>query len=94
MSETVVTSSEEKILDDKFQIYQQLVDSTPMCIKVFDGQGKLLFINKGGREEHYLKDTDDITKWDWAGTVKKEYQKSEEHILHRAEKLPRQVTGG
>lgn len=51
-----------------------LMDVTPMCIKLFDGKGTLIFINKFGRKEHKLSDTDDISKWDWMGTIKKEYQ--------------------
>ena len=53
-----------------------MIDSTPICIKVFDASGKLVFINKGGREEHFIKDSDDITKWDWVGTVRSEYRET------------------
>ncbi len=45
-----------------------------MCIKLFDPKGTLVFINKYGRAEHHIKDTDDISKWDWVGTVKSQYQ--------------------
>ncbi len=60
-----------KINEEK---YSELIESTPLCIKVFDENRKMIFLNKGGREEHFIKDTDDISKWDWVGTVKKEYQ--------------------
>ena len=65
-NETKAKISEEK--------YSELIESTPLCIKVFDENRKMIFLNKGGREEHFIKDTDDISKWDWVGTVKKEYQ--------------------
>lgn len=51
-----------------------LLNNTPMCIKLFDGDGKLIFINKYGRKEHSILDSDDISKWKWLDTVKKEYQ--------------------
>ena len=65
-AETAAKLNEEK--------YSELIESTPLCIKVFDENMKMVFLNKGGREEHFIKDTDDISKWDWVGTVKKEYQ--------------------
>ena len=68
---------DQKIKDsEELEGYKQLVETTPLCIKVFDAAGKLIFINKGGRKEHSIKDTDDISKWDWVGTVKKEYQQA------------------
>src|SRR3989304_2419191 len=67
-------ASEEEKLKDSLMRYQQMINDTPMCIKVFDTTGKLVFLNKGGRDEHFIKDTDDITKWDWVATVRKEYQ--------------------
>lgn len=54
--------------------FYDLINSTPMCIKVFDKEGNLIFINKGGREEHFLKDTDDISKWSWLATIKEPYR--------------------
>ncbi|HEX8994347.1 MAG TPA: PAS domain-containing protein [Candidatus Paceibacterota bacterium] len=51
-----------------------LLDNAPMCIKLFNPQGTLMFINKFGRLEHHIKDTDDISKWDWVNTVKPAYQ--------------------
>ncbi|OGV91645.1 hypothetical protein A2783_00305 [Microgenomates group bacterium RIFCSPHIGHO2_01_FULL_45_11] len=66
--------SEADKLHDSLERYRKIIDSTPICIKVFDSNGKLIFLNKGGRTEHFIKDTDDITKWDWLGTIKKEYQ--------------------
>jgi PAS domain S-box-containing protein len=74
MSNMPLFGSDEEKLKDSLDRYQQMINETPMCIKVFDSTGKLIFLNKGGREEHFIKDTDDIAKWDWAKTVKKEYQ--------------------
>lgn len=74
MDTTQNNSPENKISEEEFAQYKQIVESTPVCIKVFDSSGKLLFINKGGRDEHFIKDTDDITKWDWVATVKPEYR--------------------
>lgn len=54
--------------------YKQMTDASPLCIKIFDASGKLIFINSEGRKEHFLKDTDDISTWDWVNTVKDEYK--------------------
>lgn len=54
--------------------YRNLIENTPLCIKVFDENRNMIFLNKGGREEHFIKDTDDISKWDWLNTVKEQYQ--------------------
>ena len=64
----------QKILETQSEDFYDLIENTPLCVKVFDTKGNLLFLNKGGREEHFLKDTDDVSGWDWLGTVKKEYQ--------------------
>ena len=74
MNNPPVFSSDEEKLKDSLQRYEQIIDSTPICIKVFDGKGNLIFINKGGRQEHFIKEGTDIAKWDWAGTVKDEYR--------------------
>lgn len=60
------------------------IDNTPLCVKVFDKQGKLIFVNRGGRKEHFLKETDNILQWNWLDTVKEEYRVLVEEKLHRA----------
>ncbi|MFA4890597.1 MAG: PAS domain-containing protein [Candidatus Paceibacterota bacterium] len=72
-TETLEKNVQEQVEKIRRQ-YQNVIENTPMCIKVFDENMKMVFLNKGGREEHFIKDTDDISKWDWVGTVKKEYQ--------------------
>lgn len=64
----------EKQLEENQEKYINLIENTPLCIKVFNEEGKLIFLNKGGREEHSIKDTDDIGKWDWIATVKPQYR--------------------
>lgn len=70
---TGINITEEKISEDK---YQNLIENTPLCVKVFDKDGGLIFVNKGGREEHFLmdKNEEEIKKWDWLETVKDEYR--------------------
>lgn len=65
---------DEQKLKYELEQYKQMTDATPVCIKIFDATGKLLFINEGGRKEHFLRDTDDISSWDWIKTVKEEYR--------------------
>lgn len=64
--------------NEKFLIsaseYFSLMENTPLSLMVFSKDGKLVFINKGGRDEYFLKDTDDISTWDWLVTVKESYR--------------------
>src|SRR3989344_1753631 len=83
MRDALSFSSDEEKLKDSLVRYQQMINDTPMCIKVFDSTGNLIFINKGGKNEHFIKDSDDITKWDWVSTVKKEYQPQVLEAFHR-----------
>ncbi|MBI4812419.1 PAS domain S-box protein [Candidatus Falkowbacteria bacterium] len=56
--------------------YRDLIENTPLCIKVFDKDRNLVFINKGGREEHFLvgKSDEEVRNWKWWETVKPAYQ--------------------
>jgi PAS domain S-box-containing protein len=74
MDERINLPQENQLLEADPQFYRRLIEKTPTCIKVFDLNGKLIFINKGGRIEHFIKDTDDIGQWDWVSTVKEEYK--------------------
>jgi len=74
MNNATNNSPERRVAEEEFAQYKQIVESTPVCIKVFDNAGKLIFINKGGREEHGINDTDDIAEWNWVATVKPEYR--------------------
>ncbi|MBI4692145.1 MAG: PAS domain-containing protein [Candidatus Terrybacteria bacterium] len=56
------------------EIIGDIIENTSLCIKVFDEKMNLIFINKGGREEHFIKDDEDIRKWNWLKTVKEQYQ--------------------
>lgn len=73
-----------KTIEEEARNFRDLIDSTPLCIKIFDGSGKLLFLNRGGRDEHSIKDTEDITKWDWVSTVKNEYRPAVMSAFERA----------
>jgi PAS domain S-box-containing protein len=64
--------------------YRGLIENTPMCIKVFDKDGKLIFLNKGGREEHGIKEGDDLLKWDWLGTVKSGFIPAAKKVFEEA----------
>jgi len=75
---------EQKTLSETLDELLEFIDSIPMCIKLFDPKGNLLFLNKEGRDEHFIKDTDDITKWDWLGTVKLEYQEKAKEYFKKA----------
>lgn len=43
-----------KDLNKNLKRYQTLTETSPDCIKLFDLDGKLIYINKGGRIEHRL----------------------------------------
>jgi len=74
MGNTSMFPSDEERLQDSLKRYQEIINSTPICIKVFDNKGKLIFINIGGRKEHHIEDNDDISKWDWVSTIEDKYR--------------------
>lgn len=45
----------ENVLREQREMYNALVQSSPDCIKLFDLQGKLKFINNAGLAEHRMK---------------------------------------
>lgn len=61
-------------LNESQSRYIELIESTPMCVKVFDSKGNLIFLNKGAREEHFLKPDEDSSKWNWLDTIKEKYR--------------------
>lgn len=60
-TEALVRASEER--------YEALVETSPDCIKLFDLHGKLLYINKGGLDEHRLRNLEEAYKWDYLSGV-------------------------
>gem|GEM_PF-1873069 len=60
--------------DNREKIYKEITENSILCIKVFDGNGKLMFINAGGIKEHSIKESDDLRHWDWLGTIKEQYR--------------------
>ncbi len=54
--------------DNKINIeekYKTLTEASPDCIKLFDINGKLLYINPGGLEEHKIKNLKKALEEDW-----------------------------
>jgi len=49
-------------INEKFKV---LTETSPDCIKLFDVNGKLLYINPGGLREHNLKNLDEAINKDW-----------------------------
>lgn len=49
-------------INEKFKV---LTETSPDCIKLFDTNGKLLYINPGGLAEHNLKNLDDAINKEW-----------------------------
>ncbi|OGF27688.1 hypothetical protein A2303_00465 [Candidatus Falkowbacteria bacterium RIFOXYB2_FULL_47_14] len=49
--------------------YKALAETSPDCIKLFDPEGRLLYINKAGLEEHGLKSIEEATDWDYFGCM-------------------------
>lgn len=65
-------------------MYSELIETTPLCVKVFDSDGKLVFINKGGRDEHFIKEKEDISNWDWLDTVAEQHREMAKEKFNRA----------
>lgn len=75
-TEGALRQSEEK--------YKTLAETSPDCIKLFNQQGELLYINKAGLEEHRLKDMTEAMNWDYLGCVIKKDQKKFKESFKKA----------
>lgn len=69
---------------DREKIYKEITENSILCIKIFDGEGNLLFINAGGLKEHGIKDSDDLSNWDWLGTIKEKYRSDVQSAMKKA----------
>lgn len=49
--------------------FEMLTEASPDCIKLFDLGNKLLFMSKGGLEEHGFKVMEEALGFDWTETV-------------------------
>ncbi len=49
--------------------FEMLTEASPDCIKLFDLENKLLFMSKGGLEEHSFKTMGEAIGFDWTETV-------------------------
>ncbi len=56
-------------LFDNEKKYKVLTETSPDCIKLFDKNGKLIFISQGGLKEHRLKNAEDAGKWPYIESV-------------------------
>lgn len=66
----------EDTLKENEKKYRTLIDSVPLCIKLFDSQGRILSVNKHGCEEHKLtnKCDEDIRNWNFLDCVEEKYR--------------------
>lgn len=71
-------------LNESQQRYIDLIESTPICVKVYDASGQLVFINEGGRKEHSLGINDNILKWDWFATISDGYREMVREKFNKA----------
>lgn len=64
--------------------FEDIVENTDTCIKVFNKDGKIIFLNKGGRIEHSVKTGNDIQKFNWLSTVDDKYKLVTEKAFNEA----------
>ena len=76
MNITELRESEEK--------YRNLVETIPICIKVVDENGKVILLNKFGREEHFIKEGADISNWNWIDTIESGFREVAQKMYKNA----------
>ena len=59
----------EMTLKKSEERYKTLVEASPDCIKLFDKEGKLVYINNAGLKEHQLKSREEIKTWDFLSCI-------------------------
>lgn len=52
-------------ISDSGTVFKSLLDSSPDCIKLFDLEGDLFYINRGGLREHKLDSLEEALERNW-----------------------------
>lgn len=69
MNKIVQLEQKEKIIREKEERYQALTETSPDYIKLFDLQGKIVFMNRSGIDEYKLLDVEAARKWDYCSGI-------------------------
>jgi len=70
-----------KNLEETKEQYRQLFETAPLCVKIIDRQGKVILMNRTGREEHFIKDDAELERWDWLESIDSKFRpKAKERI--------------
>jgi len=51
-----------------------IIEASQDCIKILDLKGNILYMNKGGLEEHGFKNPEQAIGWDWVASLEKPYR--------------------
>lgn len=80
VAQQALVESEEK--------YRTLVETSPDCVKLFDLDGRLLYMNKGGLKEHRLRSLQSALKKNWSAkdSIEEEYHEEFSRALENAKK--------
>jgi len=70
----------------KKRMFELILNNAPLCIKWFDASGKLISINKTGREEHHLENMSEkeVANWDYWSCIKPEYHEKIKESMKKA----------
>jgi PAS domain-containing protein len=71
---------------ESIKLFNDLTNSVPLCIQIFDSRGKLISINKYAKKAHFLTSLTDaeIKKWDFMSCIKEEYRSKVQEALNLA----------
>jgi PAS domain S-box-containing protein len=66
--------------------WKEFLEASPACIKVFDRNGMLAWINAEGRREHFLEGLSEAEtlRWKYMESIEKEYRPGVERALYDA----------
>lgn len=59
----------EHVLKQSEELHKTLVDASPDCIKLYNVDGTLLYINKAGLKYHCMSSLDEIKKWNYYSCI-------------------------
>ncbi|MBI4991984.1 MAG: PAS domain-containing protein [Candidatus Harrisonbacteria bacterium] len=64
--------------------YRNLIETVPICIKIVNSEGRVIFLNKYGRDEHFIKEGADILQWDWIKTIESGFREAVQKMYKNA----------
>lgn len=74
-------SEEKRASTSKEKMFKDLAEQSPDCIKVFDKEGKIIYMSPGGLKEHGFKKEEEAIGWNFLESIVEEQREDVSEML-------------